>query len=151
MKEDKMKKVHAVVEESEDIVICVMDSIEKAEEVMDKIKSDVGICIKPFNVIINTDEKCLFVIYEECMDEQCYEKFILKIVQKKSDFTNKLTECGLTQYDIVFEEFTLNDVSLLFEGKYQHFLKEPPKRNDNPFVDNDYIAYIKEMRKQYQY
>jgi len=130
-----------VIIEDENTVICLLDSVEKAEEIISKIKSDVRVALKAFDV---TTHKKYFIVYQECMDDQCYEKYILKVVENKSDY---ILEYDLTEYDIFFEEITLNDVTHLFEGKYQSLLKEPIQKN--PFVDSDYIAYIKEMRQKY--
>jgi hypothetical protein len=138
----KMKEVYVVVVEQE-TVVCVMDSAEKAEKVVDKIKLQYQPVYKTFNVSLKPDDTKLLVVYQELMDDYgSNERIFVGVVGNESDVK---TASPYSDSFVGYDEYTLNDVSQLNNGEY---LKTPSKRD--PFVDSEYIAYIQNMRKKYQ-
>ena len=138
-----MKEVYAIVVEQE-TVVCVMDSIEKAREVLDKIKPEYQPVYKTFNVSLKPHDTKLLVVYQELMDDYgSNERIFVGVVGNENDAK---TLSPYSDSFIGYEEYTLNDISQLNTGEY---LKNQPKRD--PFVDSEYIAYIQNMRKKYQF
>jgi hypothetical protein len=141
------KEVYAIVIDDEygESVICIMDSIQEAKQILEKIKPLLLSFLKPFCVEPNS--KKLFVVYEEYLDDdqKGNEKTILKVACTKNEAYNTTSLC--TDCLISFTEYILNDTTPLFQGEYRKFLIKPPK--EDLFIDEDYINYIKKMRENY--
>jgi hypothetical protein len=124
-----MKEVYVIVVEQE-TVVCVMDSLEKAEKVVDKIKQQYQPVYKTFNVSLKPDDIKLFVVYQELMDDYgSNERIFVGVVGNESEVN---TTSPYSDSFIGYDEYTLDDTTQLDAGEY---LKEPPKRE--PFVDSE--------------
>ena len=140
------RDVYAIIVDNDgESVICILDCLERANEILEKMKPYPPVFIKKF--LIDLDNNTIFVLYEEYIndDQKGNEKIILKLVLTK----NEALHCSSLSTDCLLEceEHTLNDTAKLFKGKYKHFLKDPPKRD--PLIDEDYILYVKEMQEKY--
>ena len=118
-----MKEVYAIVVEQE-TVVCVMDSIEKAREVLDMIKPEYQPVYKTFNVSLKPHDTKLLVVYQELMDDYgSNEKIFVGVVGNEND---SKTVSPYSDSFIGYEEYTLNDISQLNTGEY---LKNQPKKD----------------------